>query len=413
MKRPYLVYLVAVVVPSALTMAAGLRVADTAWGNVRRHSESRAARTALSALQQDLGTLASSLPAEALPTAVEDSSDVLLARALAGERANGLVPTAAGVEVRVALPPLPGDPPGTVRTASGPLPTSAIAAGRTAGYRTALYLNGQRWMATPPPPGPERLETSTLRELARSPGGVAVPVDEGEGTLVALDGGGAAPAIAVLVAAPSPAPPALGASLLLVLGLLLTFACLAGWIVLTGRPRSSGPLTVFLLCLVPALTAWGLLVHQDRVYRGVVEDAEKRDLARALAVARTHGAVEDPAVVHALTGFHAYRVREGVVEAASRTHDAEASAVMALRAPPPSFTSTGRLRMPGGGPLYVALRLPGGAFLAAVSPSDDTFRKEHAARVRALAMGLAGWLLLVGAVVALGRRSRPEDPLSS
>lgn len=413
MKRPYVVYLLAVVIPSALTIAAGVRVADAAWGDVRRQSESRAARTALSAFQQDLGALASSLQDEALPTAVGDSSDVLLARALAGETANGLVPTAAGMEVRVALPPLPGDPDGTVRTAAGPLPSSAIAAGRTAGYRTALYLNGHRGMATDPPPGPERLETSTLRELARSTQGVRLPVDGGEGTLAALAGEEPTPAIAVLVTSPAPHPPPLAASLLLVTGLLLTFACLAGWIVLTGKPRGSGPLTVFLLCLVPALTAWGLFVHQDRLFHQVVEDAGKKDLARALAVARAQGTVGDPAAVHALTGFHAYRVREGIVEAASQAEESEARAVAALRAPPPSFTSTGRLRMPGGGPLYVALRLPGGGFIAAVSPPGHTFRDRHAARVRALGMGLAGWLLLVGVAVALGRRSSSRPGVSS
>lgn len=409
MKRPYLLYLLAVVLPSAMTIAAGVRSADHSWEAVRRQSESRAARTALSAFHQDLGAEASALQESVRPTVVTDSSDALHARALAGESANGLVPTSQGIEVRVALPPLPGDPPGTVRQAAGPLPSSAIAVGRTAGYRTALYLGGRRWMATEPPPGPEYLDTATLQALTRSTEGVPVPTDTVEGTLVTLPRGAGSPAIAVLVAPHSVPPSPLAGTLLLVMGLLLVFASLAGWILLTGAPRATGRVTVVLLALVPALSAWGFLIHGDRLFHLAMEDAGRKDLARALAAVRVRGVADDPVAVHALSGFHAYRVREGRVEAASREGSAEA--VAALPAPPPSFTSTGKVLTPEGTVRYVALRLPAGGFTVAVAPPTGALHDVYGTPARRAGVALAGWLLLVAAVL-VGRR-REASSLSA
>ncbi|MDP2956526.1 MAG: hypothetical protein Q8N53_08895 [Longimicrobiales bacterium] len=351
MRRLYLAYLLAIVLPAALTVGGGVLLADRAWEGLRRDSQARAGRMALAALEHDLGD--------------------------------------------------------TVRAASAPLPSSAAQVGRATGYRTALYLSGRRWDATDPPPGPPEIDAGLLDALAGSPGGVPFADAEAEGMLVSLTAGaGTASAFAVLAAAPRGGRTALPLPLLLVMGLLLAFASLAGWIQLGGDPGVGRPRSLLLLSLVPTLTALGFLVHADRLYRDAATDANRRDLTRALAVARAREVAQEPAAIRRLTGFHAYRVLEGRVVAASL--DGPARAVAALPAPPPSFTSTGTVLTPEGEASYVALRLPEGGFIAAtVVPTEE--RMGAFTRVSAwAAAALGGWLLLVAAILGTRRASNPR-----
>ena len=106
-------------------------------------------------------------------------------------------------------------------------------------------------------------------------------------------------------------------------------------------------------------------------------------------------------MVHGLTGFHAYRVLDGRVVAASLEGPAEA--VGALPAPPPSFTSTGSVLTPEGEASYVALRLPEGGFIvAAAVPTEERMAAFRRVAARAAA-ALGGWLLLVAAVLGVRR----------
>lgn len=403
MKHPYLVYLLAVVAPSAAVVVGGVTAASSAWTEVRRDAEARVARMALHALQQDLGAAVEDLRGAALPTPVSDSADALVSRALRGDTVNGLVTGTGGVEIRVALPAEPGDPEGTVRQASAPLPPSAVAVGRTAGFGAALYLGGQRQAATEPAPGPERLDAATLEALAASPGGTPLDPALGDGTLAALEQpGGGAPGFGVLAVAPATGVTSLPVPLILVMALLLVFACLAGWIQLAGESARPTLGSLALLSLVPALTAWGFLVHGGRLFDETLEDADRRNLTRALAVARARNVADDPAAFHQLSELHAFRIREGKVEAASLEGDA--GAVAALPAPPASFTSTGRVGTPEGPSTYVALRLPRGGHVVATAATDPELRGTYARRAVPLGWALAGWLLLLGGISVRVRR---------
>ena len=405
MRRPYLVYILTVVFPSAVTIAAGTHLADTVWRDVRIHSEARAARMSLLTLEHDLGATVSTLTLEAAPAPVTDSSGALEARALAGDTANGLAVGRGGMEVRVALPPVPGDPPGTVRTAAAPLTTSAVQVGRTAGFGTALYLSGQRWLATTPPPGPEVLPESVLSAAARTPGGVSMGADGDGGTLVALGGGSpeADAAVAVLAQSSDPFTSPLPFPLLMVMGLLLLFAALAGWIQLTGGGGQTTRSSLVLVSLVPALTAWGFLYHGGRLFHEALDGAERRDLTRALAVARARDLAADPSALHDLSGFHAYRVVDGAVTAASLQGPADG--IARLPAPPPSFTSTGGVRTSEGLVSYVALRIPGSGFTVVTSPGSSELGERYDRQGTRLGLALAAWLLVVG--LALTGRRRP------
>lgn len=312
MRRPFLTYLLAVLVPAALTAGAVSVLALEAWRDLAEESQLRVGRMALRALEADL--------------------------------AQGLPPSTAQV-------------------------------GRATGYRTALLRDDAVAVATDPAPPPAGVDGSVL---VPGPGGA-----------------GGAPAYAVLVAPAEPVGPPLSPPLLLVTGLLFLFASLAGWILLSGHPGERRLLPVALLSALPVVTAWGFLVHVERRFAEAADQAERRDLTRALAVSRLRGAAGDPGEVHRLTGFAAWRVEDGAVAEASM--DGSADAVAALRAPPPSFTSTGIVRTPAGDAPYVALRLPDGGFtVAAAVPAP-----EHSARFSRnaawAAVALAAWLLLAGA----------------
>jgi hypothetical protein len=258
------------------------------------------------------------------------------------------------------------------------LPPSLPQVGRVTGYRIALHRDGVPAASTELPPPPAGVDGSVLVEAEQAGGGGSH---------------------AVLVAPPEPPGAPLPLPLLLVSGLLLLFAALAGWIQLAGEGTRGRTLSVLLLSALPALTAWGFLVQADRLYREAADRAERRDLTRALAVARLRGVAGDPAAVHRLTGFHAWRVRGG--EVADASVEGPAAAVASLPAPPSNFTSTGTVETPAGEARYVALRLAGdaGFTVAAAAPSRErTGRFSRDAAWAAAA--LAAWLLLAGAAAA-------------
>lgn len=342
MRRTYLLYLLAVVLPAALAAAAGAVLADRAWQELRHTSQLRLGRMALRTFEED---------------------------------------AAAGI---------------------APSPTQV---GRATGYRIALYEGGRRVAATEPPPGPDALERGVLEASASPSGAVLRLPDTGADAAVVSRGraeGGPGSYAALVVATEPPSAP-LPLPLHLVTGLLLLFSSLAGWIQLAGRSSGSRVASLLLLSAIPALAAGVFLIQADRLYRRSERDAERRDLSRALSVARLRGVAGDPAEVHALTGFHAWRVAGGRVAAASLPGPSEA--VAALPAPPPSFTSTGRVATPEGEASYVALRLPDGgiAVVSAAGSSERTGRFRLGALQAGIA--LAAWLVLIGTVAAARRRA--------
>lgn len=185
--------------------------------------------------------------------------------------------------------------------------------------------------------------------------------------------------------------------------LILAFAALAGWIQLGGRPPGEAGRWLVVVSLVPALTASSLLLHAGRLHEEGASTAQRKELGRALAVARTLEIAGDPVAFHALTGYHAFRVRGGTVVAA--TLEGPAPAVAGLRTPPPNFTAAGRVATPQGNSTYVAARLGEGDMVVATTPSPGAGVRSVKARLRWVAIGLWGWMALATAAAFVRRRS--------
>jgi len=402
--------MIVVVLPSMGAVTAGALVNRRAWTELRTASSAWVGTVALNALQEDLVVAVDSLAAAALPTPVAPE-DPAWARGSGGDTVSALRPRGSGAEVMVLTAPRPGDPPGSLRFAGAPLPVAPLTIAQVTASRLTLYLNGRRALATPDPIGPDTLPRETLLALSAAPGGLAMAGGNG-GALVALDRPpGLPPSVAVMVEPVSPSGPSLPLPLLLVVGLLFVFACLAGWIQLggdaeVGRDRRR---SVLVVAAVPILAAFGFLVQADRSFEAAARTGATRDLARALAVARVRNVADSAALVHELTGFHATRIRDGHVEETTLAGPPEALAT--LPSPPPSFTSSGTLATPDGTSFYAALRLQGGGFVvvSARRPDDriDAFRKA----LLVVAGVLGAWLAVGGWMAGVGiRRSDGGQP---
>lgn len=407
MRRPYPLFLLAVVAPAAAAAVGGSRLVESAWVEVVRASQARAGRMALAALQQDLGATAEDLLERVEPWPEPDPADPLATRAATGDTVQGLVPGPGGMEIRVAVPGAPSDPPGTVRVAAAPLPASVTRTLALAGFPAALYVNGRRWDASQPPPGPEELDAATLHTLGRAPEGLPLPSGGGAGSGALLvphrAGGALSPSLTALVGAPRDAYPLLPRPLLLVTTLALAFAAVAGWIQLSGRRAVASPGWVAALSLVPALTAWAFLLHAHRLFEEGADAALRRDLGRAMAVAFQRGSASDPHALRAITGYHAVHVRDGAVR--ETTLDGDLSAVAALRPPPPNFNAAGRVPTPEGPSAYVAQRLDEGDFMVATTRLGAQGGRELGRRLVGIGLALTGWLAAAGAWAARRRRA--------
>ncbi len=354
MKHPYRAFLAGVVVPAILAVLVGNELARASWRELTRTTESEVARIVLRAFLMETHG----------PTGAA-------ARAVAADSAVSLVSEATG-------------------------------------YAAALYRDGRRLTSAPPTFGPRVLDAAVLHDLAGRSGGL--PVSDGE---VVATPGPSTNRIAALAASPTNRPAgAVPLRIRLVVGLLMLFAGLAGWIQL-GRPQGGavdgreqsppGGVSVVLLALVPTLTAVLFLGHLETAYRSAARDATGRDLALGLAVAATHGLLDSARSVRALTGFDATRIRAGVVE--ETTLEGDATPLAALPAPPPSFTSSGTVRMSGRVAVYAAWGAGGGAVMTLTAPDPAGPMREFDARADVVGGALVLWLLLFGvAVVRRGSR---------
>ncbi len=394
MKRPYLTYLLAVVLPSALAVAAILAVARSEWAEVLHASDARVAHILVAAFEQDLGGETDSLVANAAPTSGLDTTQATVGRALVGDTVTGLRTSGASPEVFVLAPPADGDPAASVRFASAPLEGDAPGRiGRATGYALSLYLNGRRWASTEEPAGPETLPAPGAPRPA--------------GALAALGGGTFGDATIVALArrhdrVPGPVP----VPLVLTIALLLLFAALSGWIQISGRPRGAPPRrsrTMVLLALVPALTAGAFMIQMDWEFDTRLRETSAEDLSRALASASVRGVTASAEEVHRLTGFDATIVRGG--EVVQSTLAGPAPAVAALPEPPASLTVTGRVVNQRGPSAYAAHRTDEGAFVVVTAPEASAAQAHLQRRARTIGIALAGWLFWVGVVYAMrGRR---------
>ncbi len=404
LRQPFLRFALAVVLPCAVAMLLADRSARDAWDDLHRTSHAHVGRMVLSSLEQDLGNAVSELAAQATPYLGADPSIPSVQRAMAGDTVAGLTPTEAGAELAVMLgdATAPDTTQVPVRYAVQPLaPAAAVQVARSTGYETSLYLNGRLWGGTQPPPGPERLDEALLIELSMSSGGLRLPDSD---AVLQADSrqAGTPPALVALASPRRPSGPAVELRILLVLGLLILFSSLAGWIQLARPPtsegRQPGPGSVVTLALVPALTATLFLVHLTRTFEITTTEVTVQDLTRGLAVAGAREMASSPAGVRLITGFQATLVSSGDVLAS--TFDSDPVELTGLPAPPPSFTTSGTVSTPDGPSMYVALRRERGSVIVATTPIPAA----RIARFRRACLEIGGalltWLLLAGGLLA-------------
>jgi hypothetical protein len=372
-RRRFLAFCALAVIPSGIASAVAVRTADDAWEQLAHASAARIARVSLGTLEQDLGAAVDSLLGSADPLPNPDTTVTAIRRAMAGDTVSALESTASGVEVMVLFP----DAEGVIRFANGMLvPGAATLVGRVAQARVGLYLNGELWSASDPPPSVESIDRETLLAASETPDGVRSEA----GSVVAMDPRSGLPAaISALVQPNNPDGQGIPLPVRLAIGLLLLFSAVAAWLLFARR---SGPETepgpsrsaIVLLACVPLFTLLGLLVHVQRTFDAAAHEHLAQDLVQSLTIIGMLGIGESPSGAHTLSGFHAARIQEGVVVAS--TLDGDASALATVPAPPPSFTTSGIVETMAGSSHYVAKRIDRDSFMVLLPP----FRRPRSER---------------------------------
>jgi hypothetical protein len=367
---------------------------------------------ALSALEQELGDAVRRLAGEAEPFPGADGAVPAVARAQAGDTVAALNRTANGIELSVVLgdPAFPDSTPRPVRLGTTVLtPSSASRVARATGYGVSLYVNGRPWG---PSDGLDTLSRNLLLELSRTPGGTAL-TDGSEGVLMASGSQpGEAPRLVALSRPGTPPPPALELRILLVLGLLLVFSVLAGWIQLARPPdaqtRPPGTASFLTLALVPTLTAVLFLVHLTRTFEEAAADSAVHDLTRGLATAQALGASASASGVRLISGFHATLVDGGEILAS--TFAGDATPIAALPSPPPSFSTSGTVETPEGPSFYLSLRQRGGPVVVVTTQLPAARLAAAQGAFTRVGLGLLLWLAVAATILLVRKKEADEEP---
>jgi len=408
MKRPFLTFMAVVVIPASLAMAVALFVAQGAWEGLAVESGRRTARLAIGSLGQDLGTTVDELMVTAEPLPDIDTTLAAVRAALAGDTVTGLDRGESPLDVFVLFPDT-ASPTGLRFGRSALRPSALESVADPMEARIAFYADEEPWSATEPPPNTPDVDRAMLLGAAAEARGIAV----GAGALVALDPQpGSVPRISALAITADADRPALSGPVRIVLGLVLLFSALAGWILLVeGKagprsPRRSRTALVS-LSLVPALATVALLVQVDRSFMETAMSDLSRDLTRTVSVVERWGIIGAPASIHDVSGLHAVKIQGG--ETSSMSLPREEAALLDLPAPPPSFTTSGVVEISSGPHLYVARRVDrtGTVLVLAATPEEDI----QGVRTRMIAIGvvLLTWLAIVSGVVLARRVRRPDE----
>ena len=102
----------------------------------------------------------------------------------------------------------------------------------------------------------------------------------------------------------------------------------------------------------------------QRTFDAAAREGVSLNLAQALPVIGSFGA--SPSAARALSGFHAARVKGGVVTASTLAGDA--ATLAAVPTPPPSLTVSGVVETEAGTSRYVARRLDRESFMILLAP---------------------------------------------
>jgi hypothetical protein len=419
LRRPFLAFMILVVVPCAAAMLLTGRAAEEAAAALRRSADALVARMVLATVEADLDLLAQDLATGALPYPEPDPDLPAVRRALAGDTAVAAYWGAEGAELEVVFADGAESAPAevTILRSIGRLePHSASQVARATGYRAAVYLDGRLWGDAPSLEAPPALDEASLA-AGSGPEGTILPVSPAGVLLSRPSQAGESTRLAALVSPGRAAPPAVEFRVAVVLGLLILFSTLAAWIQLAapqGRPRRQA-WTVVALALVPALTSAQFLVHISRGFEATATQALARDLTRGLAVARVRHSASSMADLRELTGFHATLVQRGGIE--ETTFESNPMEIEDLPSPPRGFTTSGAVETPEGPSLYVAVRTEPDIVLVATAPLPTARIASLGRHCLEIGAGLFVWLLLVGTVAskqsasasALDARGHPEE----
>jgi hypothetical protein len=179
-ERRFFAFCALAIVPCGIASGAAARAANDGWDELAHESAAHVARLALGTLDQDLGAAVDSLlgAGDLLPN--PDTTIEAVRRAMAGDTVSALDPTVSGVELMVLFP----DDEGQLGFANGMLvPGAAVLVGRVARARVGLYLHGELWSATDPPPSVAVIDRETLLAASRTPGGARIET----ASVVAMD----------------------------------------------------------------------------------------------------------------------------------------------------------------------------------------------------------------------------------
>ena len=133
----------------------------------------------------------------------------------------------------------------------------------------------------------------------------------------------------------------------------------------------------------------------QRTFDAAARESVSLNLAQALPVIGSLGIGASPSAARALSGFHAARVKGGVVTA---------STLAAVPTPPPSLTVSGVVETEAGTSRYVARRLDRESFMILLAPIPRDRIGALGKRLMLISGVLMGWLLFVGGSVAIRSR---------
>jgi len=140
----------------------------------------------------------------------------------------------------------------------------------------------------------------------------------------------------------------------------------------------------------------------QRTFDAAARESVSLNLAQALPVIGSLGIGASPRAARALSGFHAARVKGGVVTASTLAGDA--ATLAAVPTPPPSLTVSGVVETEAGTSRYVARRLDRESFMILLAPIPRDRIRALRKQLMLISGVLMGWLLLVGGSVAIRSR---------
>ncbi len=405
----------AVLFPVMLGIAVSILFLEQAQAGLQIHSDLRMSRAGSYFLARELDAAKNSLVPRAEESSIPDPLTPAVQRALSGDTVIAVAAEEDGLRVTVLL-----SDGSVVRGAAGRLPNDFVDAFQSVtNYGLSVYLEGDRILSGKPPMGPSALPDEVLAELGQGVESVATSVQSGPAIATRFGGAVGTGAGLVLVVGqtesrginPSLAPP------LAVLAMILLLSLAAAWSV-QGRASEGGVghqppwMQSVLVAFIPVLAGVALLTSLDQGFRNTVGQAVRGDLARASALLRVSG--EDASMEAARTlGFDAELIDRGVVLASTLEDPASRDRLVAIRPPPPTFSTTGTVELAGVDHSYMATRPRSGGVMILLARGPEAQAVEFRFRLIAAGLLMAIPPLLYLGLLVFAANKPPSRPTES